>query len=180
MLQVEVQALQLNLAIVEDPIRNRVAESGLIQLELSELIAVECVELDFTSWLHEGMVVIEKKFRESVEALDVEQFKGKGVGLKISGEAIVPDWAWMVITAKIDNAEFVVVGGLNGARNEALRRGIESVDLEEYRDKRVIVRGCDKATGPEGLLFFQTRLQPVVKSIMFGEACSTVPVFKKK
>jgi hypothetical protein len=175
-----VQALQLNLAEVEDPIRNRVSESGLIQLELSELITVNCVELDFTDWLHEGLVLIEKDFRDSVDALDVEQFNGKGVGIKISGDAIVPEWAWMVITARIEGAAFVVVGGIDGARNEALRRGIESIDLEEYRDKRVIVRGCDKASGPEGLLLFQTKLQPIVKSIMFGEACSTVPVFKKK
>ena len=176
----EVRALQLNLAEVEDSIRNRVAESGLIQLELSELITVDCVELDFTSLLQEGLVLIEKDFRQSVEELEAEQFKGKGVGLKISGDAIVPDWAWMVITARLDGAEFVVVGGLDGARNEALRRGIESIDLNDYKDKRVIVRGCDKASGPEGLLLFQAKLQPIVKSIMFGEACSTVPVFKKK
>ena len=71
-------------------------------------------------------------------------------------------------------------GGMKGALNEAIRRGIENIDLEDYRDKRVIVRGCDTASGPEGLLLFQTKVQPVVKSIMFGEACSTVPVFKKK
>ena len=176
----EVQALQLNLAEVEYPIRNRVAESGLIQLELSEFISVDCVELDFTSWLHEGLVVIEKDLRKRAEELDVEQYRGKGVGLKISDDAIVPDWAWMVISARLECAEFVVVGGVEGARNEALRRGIENIDLEEYRDKRVIVRGCDSASGPEGLLLFQAKLQPIVKSIMFGEACSTVPVFKKK
>ena len=174
------QALQLNLAEVEDPIRNRVTESGLIQLELSELISIDCVELDFTSWLHEGLVVIEKDFRSKANNLNQDGFKGKGVGLKIKGEAIVPDWAWMVITSKLSSAEFVVSGGLAGARNEALRRGVEGINLEEYRDKRIIVRGCDDASSPEGLLLFQTKLQPVVKSIMFGEACSAVPVFKKK
>ncbi len=176
----EVQALQLNLAEVEDPIRNRVAESGLIQLELSELISIECVELDFTSWLHEGFVVIEKDFRSKANELNQNDFKGKGVGLKIKGDAIVPDWAWMVITARLSSAKFVVIGGIEGAREEALRRGIDGIDIEEYRDKRIIVRGCDDASSPEGLLLFQAKLQPVVKSIMFGEACSTVPVFKKK
>ena len=165
---------------MEEPIRNRVAESGLIQLELSELISIDCVELDYTNWLHEGQVLIEKQFRLSVAELDNSEFSNKGVGLKVSDEAIVPDWAWMVITSKLSSAVFVVIGGLAGARNEALRIGVEGINLEEYRDKRIIVRGCDDASSPEGLLLFQTKLQPVVKSIMFGEACSTVPVFKKK
>ena len=171
--------LQLNLAEVEEPIRNRVAESGLIQLELSELISIDCMEIDFTSWLQEGLVLIEKDFRNEVSKLNVESYKGKGIGLKVGGEAIVPDWAWMVITSRLESAEFVVVGGIQGAKSEALRRGIDNINLDNYKDKRVIVRGCDSASGPEGLLLFQTKLQPVVKSIMFGEACSTVPVFKK-
>ena len=164
---------------MEEPIRNRVAESGLIQLELSELISIDCVELDYTNWLHEGQVLIEKQFRLSVAELDNSEFSNKGVGLKVSDEAIVPDWAWMVICAKLDNAAFVVTGGLNGAQTEALRRGINAIELEKFKDQRIIVRGCDGAAGPEGLILFQTKLQPVAKSIMFGEACSTVPVYKK-
>ena len=165
---------------MEKPIRNRVAESGLIQLQLSELIEIDCVELDFTSMLHEGQVVIEKNFRTSIEVLNVTSYAGKGVGLTVSDEAIIPDWAWMVLTSKLSESAFVVVGGLEGARDEALRRAIESIDLSEYQDRRVIVRGCDKASGPEALLLFQSKIQPVAKTIMFGEACSTVPVFKKK
>lgn len=165
---------------MKEPIRNRVAESGLIQLQLSELIEIDCVELDFTSMLHEGQVVIEKEFRTSIEGLDVSRYAGKGVGLAVSEEAIIPDWAWMVITAKLSESAFVVVGGLSGARDEALRRAIDNIDVSEYQDRRVIVRGCDKASGPEALLLFQTKIQPVAKTIMFGEACSTVPVFKKK
>ena len=165
---------------MEKPIRNRVAESGLIQLQLSELIEIDCVELDFTSMLHEGQVVIEKNFRTSIEVLNVASYAGKGVGLAVSDEAIIPDWAWMVLTAKLSESAFVVVGGLEGARDEALRRAIDNIDLSEYQERRVIVRGCDKASGPEALLLFQSKIQPVAKTIMFGEACSTVPVFKKK
>lgn len=165
---------------MEKPIRNRVAESELIQLQLSELIEIDCVELDFTSMLHEGQVVIEKNFRTSIEVLNVASYAGKGVGLAVSDEAIIPDWAWMVLTAKLSESAFVVVGGLEGARDEALRRAIDNIDLSEYQDRRVIVRGCDKASGPEALLLFQSKIQPVVKTIMFGEACSTVPVSKKK
>ena len=164
---------------MEEPIRNRVAESGLIQLELSELISIDCVELDFTNWLHEGQVVIEKAFRKTIEEFDFTEFNGKGVGLKVSDDAIIPDWSWMVISSKLENAEFVVTGGFKGAQTEALRQAINSIDLELYKDQRIIVRGCDELAGPEALLLFQSRVQPVAKSIMFGEACSTVPVYKK-
>ena len=151
---------------MEKPIRNRVAESGLIQLQLSELIEIDCVELDFTSMLHEGQVVIEKNFRTSIEVLNVASYAGKGVGLAVSDEAIIPDWAWMVLTAKLSESAFVVVGGLEGARDEALRRAIDNIDLSEYQDRRVIVRGCDKASGPEALLLFQSKIQPVVKTCL--------------
>ena len=176
----EVQALQLNLAEVEEPIRNRVAESGLIQLELSELIKIDCVELDFTNMLKEGMVVIENEFRAKVAELNEEDYAGKGVGLTVNPDAIIPDWAWMVVSSKLSKAEFVVVGGLENAKAEALRKGIENVDTDAYKDARIIVRGCDEACGPEGLLLFLNTVRPLAKSIMFGEACSTVPVFKKK
>ena len=125
-------------------------------------------------------VVIEKEFRSRIEGLDVASYADKGVGLAVSEEAIIPDWAWMVLTAKLSESAFVVVGGLAGARNEALRRAINNIDLSKYQDRKVIVRGCDKASGPEALLLFQSKIQPVAKRIMFGEACSTVPVFKKK
>ena len=73
-----------------------------------------------------------------------------------------------------------VVGGLESARVEALRKGIENLDTDAYNNARIIVRGCDEACGPEGLLLFLNKVRPLAKSIMFGEACSTVPVFKKK
>ena len=93
---------------MEEPIRNRVAESELIQLQLSELIEIDCVELDFTSMLHEGQVVIEKEFRSRIEGLDVASYADKGVGLAVSEEAIIPDWAWMVLTAKLSESAFVL------------------------------------------------------------------------
>ena len=161
-------------------IRNRVEESGLIQLELSKLSTVDCVELDFTSWLKHGLVVVEKEFRDKVSELDTSKYEGKGVGLTVTDEAIIPDWAWMVICEKISNAAFVVIGGKSVAKTEALNLAINNLNLESYRDKRVIVRGCDEGGGPAELLKLQMKLQPVVSSLMFGEACSTVPVFKKK
>ena len=161
-------------------IRNRVEESGLIQLELSKLNSVECVELDFTCWLKQGLVVVEKEFRQRVSEIDTSQYEGKGVGLIVTEEAIIPDWAWMVICSKLSSSAFVVIGGKSAALNEALNQAIKNLDIETYRDKRVIIRGCDEGGGPADLLKLQMRLQPVVSSLMFGEACSTVPVYKKK
>ena len=107
--------LQLNLDEVEEPIRNRVAESGLIQLELSELIKIECVELDFTNMLKKAWSLLKTSF-EKVSELNVDDYAGKGVGLNVNPNAIIPDWAWMVISSKLSKAEFVVVGGLTTLR----------------------------------------------------------------
>lgn len=166
--------------VEEGEIRNRVDESGLIQLELSKLNTVECVELDFTGWLREGIIVVEKEFRQKLSELDASLYEGKGVGLKVTDSAIIPDWAWMVICAKLEASAFVVLGGKPGAVKEAIRLAIDSLDIETFRDKRIIVKGCDEAGGPEELLKLQMKLQPVVRSLMFGEACSTVPVYKRK
>jgi hypothetical protein len=163
-----------------DEIRNRVEESGLIQLELSKLETVECIELDFTSWLRGGLIVVEKEFRLKLSEIDASHYTGKGVGLKVVDGAIIPDWAWMVICAKLETAAFVVLGGKPGAITESIRLAIDTLDVETFRDKRVIVKGCDEAGGPEELLKLQRKLKPVVKTLMFGEACSTVPVFKRK
>ena len=91
-------------------IRNRVEESGLIQIDLGQLSEIKCVELDFTDWLWQGMIVKEKEFREKAKNLKSENFVGLGVGLTCTEDAIVPDWAWMLVSATLSTSEFVVVG----------------------------------------------------------------------
>jgi len=100
------------------------------------------------------------------------------VGITCTTEAIVPDWAWMLVSSKLSSAAFVIVGGLENARLEALNRAIENLSPEEYSDKRVVIRGCANSGGANALVQIQQKLQPVVKSLMFGEACSTVPIYK--
>ena len=159
-------------------IRNRVEESGLVQIDLGQLSEIKCVEIDFTDWLWEGMIVKEKEFRDKAKDLNPENFVGLGVGLTCTEDAIVPDWAWMLISATLSTSEFVVVGGLENAQAESLKRAIESLSPEEYLGKRVVIRGCSNSGGANSLLQIQQKLQPFVKSLMFGEACSTVPIYK--
>jgi hypothetical protein len=163
---------------IEGGIRNRVEESGLVQIDLDSLSSIKCVEFDFTDWLWEGVIVKEKEFREKAKDLNTEDFIGLGVGITCTQEAIVPDWAWMLVSSKLSSAAFVVVGGLENAHLEALNRAIESLSPEEYYDKRVVIRGCANSGGANALVQIQQKLQPVVKSLMFGEACSTVPIYK--
>jgi hypothetical protein len=159
-------------------IRNRVEESGLVQIDLGQLSEIKCVEIDFTDWLWKGMIVKEKEFRAKAKNLNPENFVGLGVGLTCTEDAIVPDWAWMLISATLSTSEFVVVGGLENAQAESLKRAIESLSPEEYLGKRVVIRGCSNSGGANSLLQIQQKLQPFVKSLMFGEACSTVPIYK--
>ena len=164
---------------LEEGIVNLVDKSGLVQIELDTIASTRCVELDFTDWLWRGVVVKEKEFRASIKALDTEVYEGLGVGITCSEDAIVPDWAWMLISSKLNNAEFVVIGGITAARAEATRLAIVNLNLDEYIDKRIVIKGCSNSGGADYLVQIQQKLQPVVKSLMFGEACSTVPVYKK-
>ena len=164
---------------LEEGIINLVDKSGLVQIELDTIASIRCVELDFTDWLWRGVVVKEKEFRASIKALDTEVYEGLGVGITCSEDAIVPDWAWMLISSKLNNAEFVVIGEITAARAEATRLAIVNLNLDEYIDKRIVIKGCSNSGGADYLVQIQQKLQPVVKSLMFGEACSTVPVYKK-
>ena len=164
---------------LEEGVVNLVDKSGLVQIELDTIASITCLELDFTDWLWRGVVVKEKEFRAAIKTLDTEIYEGVGVGITCSEEAIVPDWAWMLISSKLNNAEFVVIGGITAARAEATRLAIVNLNIDDFIDKRIVIKGCSNSGGAAYLVQIQQKLQPVVKSLMFGEACSTVPVYKK-
>lgn len=161
-----------------EPIRNRVQESGLIQFELSSLSRVQCEIFEISTLLREGIIVIEKEFRTKLDREDSSRFLGKGLAIIADKDLIIPDWAWMLITAKFQSAAFIIKGNLEDAKSESLRQAIENLDVETFRDKRVIIKGCGNDGSPNDLIMLQRRLQPVVKTLMFGEACSTVPILK--
>ena len=161
-----------------EPIRNRVQESGLIQFELSSLSRVQCEIFEISTLLRDGIIVVEKEFRTKLDREDPSRFSGKGVAILADVDLIIPDWAWMLITAKFQSAAFIINGTLEDAKSESLRQAIENLDLDTFRDKRVIIKGCGNDGSPNDLIMLQRRLQPVVKTLMFGEACSTVPILK--
>ncbi|MFN3341052.1 MAG: DUF2480 family protein [Flavobacteriales bacterium] len=168
---------------MEDSIVNKVANSGLISLDLSELLPqAELVQLDIADQLWQGMVLKEKDFRAWIASINWSGFTGKYVALNCSSEAIVPVWAYMLIASSLQPyAAGIVFGTIKEMKEELLLNAIGKLNEEEYRDARVVVKGCADIPNQERMLVALTiKLQPVVKSIMFGEPCSTVPVYKRK
>lgn len=163
-------------------IENKVEKSGLLTLDLVELIpAGEQVVIDLKDFMFEGLILKEKDFRTQLKEKDWSVYQDAFVAVTNSSEGITPLWAYMLISSALAPFATVIIRGnkahLKGA---LLRRAIEQIDANEYLDKRVIIKGCGKESVPESSFIAITqKLQPVVKSLMFGEACSTVPVFKK-
>ncbi len=162
---------------------NKVATSGLVTLDLEELKPQwEVVSFDIAPWLWQGLALKEKDFRTSASEFDWSQFEGKSVAVQCSADAIIPLWAWMLISSKLEpHAAHVMVGSEAELSTMLWRAFIQTLQPEDYRDKRVILKGCSKESISESIYAELTfRLQPVVKTLMFGEPCSTVPVFKRR
>lgn len=166
--------------ILNDGIVNRVEASGLIQIDLGELLPRPAVtSFDLADHLWQGLVLREKEFREAMRGL--EGFAGRRVALHCSADAVIPDWAWMLATsALIEAGAEVAVGTPEEVATAAQMKALEALDVEGYRDARLIVKGCGGDAGPAVWSGLVCKLQPVVKSLMFGEACSTVPIFKRR
>lgn len=163
-------------------IENKVEKSGLLTLDLVDLIPTgkQCV-IDLKDFMYEGLILREKDFRQQLKDTDWTEYQDAFVAVTNSSEGIVPLWAYMLISSALQPyASLVIRGNLAHLKGALLRRSIEALNDEEYQDKRVIIKGCGKETIPESAYITITqKLQPLVKSLMFGEACSTVPVFKK-
>lgn len=167
---------------MEDAIRNRVEESGLVQLDLSaHLKGRKLVGLDLAPQLWEGLVLREKPFRDWLAAWDLEAFAGADVALYCSAEAVIPEWAWMLAASSLQGAAVSVhLCTMEALPGQVLRRLVEEMDVAPYVGARVVVKGCGLTTGAGPAVRLVERLQPVVKSLMFGEPCSTVPVYKSR
>ncbi|MGB1075519.1 MAG: DUF2480 family protein [Flavobacteriales bacterium] len=161
---------------------NKVKTSGLVQIELRELLPPTQVKgLDLAPMLWEGMVLREKPFRDALKSMSWSPWEGHRVALHCSTDAIIPDWAWMLVTSKCAEHGLVVeVGTADEIRTRMHLRNIDNLDASRYEDARLVIKGCSTMGGPEVLSALVTKLQPVVRSLMFGEACSTVPIFKRR
>lgn len=163
-------------------ITNRVANSGLITIDLGELYPEgERVLIDIKDRLFQGLILREKDFRDFIAAHDWSQYKGKYIALTCTADAIIPDWAWMLLASALEpHAKKIVFGDPEKLDTVLFDEVLRGVDVEQYRDQRLVVKGCgDKPIPKSAYIEFVRRLQPVVKSIMYGEPCSTVPVYKR-
>ena len=168
---------------MENEIVNRVAKSPIITFNLEDLYQEgNRTGIDISQWLHEGLILMEKKFREDLKAFDWSIYNNSFVYLYCSTDAIIPAWAYMLISTYLNPiARKVVVGSSEDLETILYTEAIAKVDEEDYRNRPVIIKGCSNKPVPKSAyLFIINKLQPVVKSLMFGEACSAVPLYKPK
>lgn len=167
---------------MQEEIINRVAKSPIVTLDLGEYyIEGKRVLLDIKEQLFQGMILREKDFRAFVKEHDWQQYEGQLVAVTCSVDAIVPVWAYMLLTTKLAPiAKEVVFGDLQALELSIFQRAISTIDIEDFRDRPVVVKGCGDKPIPESAYVEVSRLlQPVVKTLMYGEPCSTVPIYKQ-
>lgn len=168
---------------IQENIVNKVAASGLITLNLENYYHQgERVVYDIKENLFHGLMLREKDFREFIKEHDWTVYSGKNIAIICSADAIVPTWAYMLLANKMKPfAHEVVFGGLEVLETVLFSKALARIDLSEYKDERVVVKGCGDINVPVAAYVEITNLlTPVVKSIMYGEPCSTVPIFKRK
>jgi len=165
------------------PIINRVANSPLVNIDLEDFYPEgKRVLINISPWLYKGLILKEKEFRIFIEKHKWEKYKDHYVTLHCSTNAIIPSWAYLLVTSKLTNyAKLVVVGNLELLETTIFAKIINNLDLAKYKNKSIIIKGCSNKPIPNSVFtMLVKKLQPVVKSLMYGEACSTVPIFKKK
>lgn len=161
---------------------NKVAQSGLVTIDLEDWWTDgERVAFDIAPWLEEGLLLREKDFREHVSIHPWQEYTGKYVAVFCSTDAIIPRWAWMLITTALTPyAAHIMFGTPDELEVELYRKRIQTLNSDEYRGQRVVIKGCSHKPVPVQAYVELTRLlQPVVQSILYGEPCSTVPVYKR-
>jgi hypothetical protein len=166
-----------------DEIINRVNESALITLDLEEYYpSGEIAVFDMKDHLFMGLILKEKDFREALKNLDLSTFTGKTVAVTCSADAVIPMWAYMLAASTLQPvATEVVFGNADEAKKQLLLKKIAQLPINEFADKRVVIKGCGELPVGEAAYLEATKLlRPVAKSIMYGEPCSTVPIYKKK
>lgn len=166
-----------------EEIINRVANSSLITLDLEEFYPEgERLEYDLKDNLWQGMALREKDFRAFIKEHDWSVYKGKNVALNCSVDAIIPAWAYILLSTAINPyANFVTQGSLADLEIALWEDAISKIEAKEFQDVKLIIKGCSNKEVPgSAYIALSRKLQPVVAMMMFGEACSTVPLYKKK
>jgi hypothetical protein len=168
---------------MEDSLINKVAQSGLVTLNL-ELYFPEGdrVFLDIKDTLFMGMVLKEKDFRTWIKEHNWAQYESKHVAVGCSIDAIIPTWAYMLIGSKLSGVALSVhFGNLLSLENELWFKSLQSIDFSQFEDAKMVIKGCsDKEVSPYAYVYVTEKLVDIAQSVMFGEPCSTVPVYKRK
>jgi hypothetical protein len=167
---------------MDAPIVNRVSESGIITLDLGMFLPAEApVAFDLAEHLYMGMILREKDFREAMAGWEWTRYQDRYVAVHCSADAIIPSWAYMLVASRLSGiARDVYLGTPVEMEKHLVVRSIDAMDLAPYVDHRVVVKGCgDRETGAYAFLEVTRKLRPVVRSLMYGEPCSTVPVYKR-
>lgn len=162
---------------------NKVSESGLISLDLAQFIPNnEIVGFDIKPFLFMELILKEKDFRSSLAEINWSMYTDKIVGIFCSTDAIIPMWANMLIVANLSPfSKAIYYGDESRTKELVLLDAIQKLDTTIYAEQRVVVKGCgDTPIGESAYIAITQKLRPIVKSIMYGEPCSTVPVYKKK
>ncbi len=168
---------------METEITNKVANSGIVSLDLAEYLPIsDVLMIDIKHQLFQEIILKEKDFREFIKANDWSVYQDKYVGVYCSADAIVPTWAYMLIAAALSGiAKKVYFAKVEDVRAQIVCDIFEQQDLSVFEDQRIVIKGCgDTVIGEQAFLRITHLLKPLAKALMYGEPCSTVPIFKKK
>lgn len=166
-----------------DTIFNRVVESKLITFDLEKLYQIgDRITIDLSQWLDKGIILREKEFRLKLKQHNWKAYRNQFVAIYCSTDAVLPAWASLLVTTYLQPyAKKVVMGTLVDLETHLFTEEIKKINISSFKDKVVIIKGCtDKKVPEDSYVQLISRLQPVVKSLFYGEACSSVPLFKKK
>jgi hypothetical protein len=168
---------------MSDAIVNKVADSGLVSLDLENYYPKgETIVFDMKDHLFMGMILKEKDFRAALKNLDWSIYKDKNVAVTCTADAVIPVWAYMLVASNLSGvAKDFIMGDEKELHRTLFIKNLSSINTAEFADKRIVIKGCGETPIGEFAYTEITKLlRPVVKSIMYGEPCSTVPVYKKK
>ncbi len=167
---------------MQDTFVNKVAASGIVTISPEAYLpTTDIVEFDLKEYLFMGLILKEKEFREQLKHLDTAEFTNKTVAVSCSTDAIIPMWAYMLVASLLQPVSLAVMFGSKEAVKEKLMLdAIANIDVNQYQDAKIVIKGCgDEPIEPSVYTALTAKLRPVARSIMYGEPCSTVPVFKK-
>jgi hypothetical protein len=168
---------------MNEPIVNKVAESSLISLDLETYYPKgETAVFDMKDHLFMGLILKEKEFREALKNLDWEKYRDKDVAITCTADAIIPVWAYMLVASYLQPlAKEIVMGDEKELHKTLFLKNLSQINADEFAGQRIVIKGCgDTPIGDFAYMEITKLLRPVAKSIMYGEPCSTVPVFKKQ